>query len=241
MKRFAFIMVAAASAVAIAACASQDQTADRTSTDGPAKTAEKSVLADSKERVVVTGSLQKSEAKRPADGRADQLHAEALPSPPPPPSPYPAQAYRAAPSVGFDGSVAQSYPQPQPGDVDREKYEHKDINRVKLVAEEPVSTFSIDVDTAGYANVRRILNQGLLPPKDAVRIEELVNYFDYDYALPDSKAAPFSTSVQIAPSPWGKGRELMRIGVQGYDIPRDHRPPLNLTLLLDVSGSMNEP
>jgi Ca-activated chloride channel family protein len=238
MKRFAFVVLAAASAIAIAACASNDQTAE-TGQGGPTRTAEKpDADIKDKEAVVVTGSRQ---APKQSDGRADRLYAEAPPAPPPPPvaTVAPSPAYRAAPSFGFDGGVAQSYPQPRPGDIDREKYEHKDINRVKLVAEEPVSTFSIDVDTAGYANVRRFLNQGVLPPKDAVRIEELVNYFDYDYALPDSKAVPFSTSVQIAPSPWGKGRELMRIGVQGYDIPRDHRPALNLTLLLDTSGSMN--
>ncbi len=250
MKHSVFVLLAAASAVTIAACTSQDQSVSQARTDGPTKAVEKPELAASKDaaskdaaskdKVTVTGQRA---AGKPSEGRIDQLYAEAPPAPPPPPSasaPYPAPVYRAAPVVGFDGgSIAQSYPQPRPGDVDRERYEHKDINRVKLVAEEPVSTFSIDVDTAGYANVRRFLNNGVLPPKDAVRIEELVNYFDYDYALPDSKAVPFSTSVQLAPSPWGHGRELMRIGVQGYDIPRDRRPPLNLTLLLDTSGSMN--
>jgi len=133
----------------------------------------------------------------------------------------------------------QAAPQPMPGDVDTERYEDVEPNPVKLVAEEPVSTFSIDVDTASYANVRRYLNNGVLPPKDAVRVEELVNYFDYAYPLPEAGGDPFSTSVSLAPSPWAEGRELIQIGVQGYDIEPAERPPLNLTLLIDVSGSMS--
>jgi len=128
--------------------------------------------------------------------------------------------------------------QPMPGDVNRENYQDVPINGVKVVAQEPVSTFSIDVDTASYSNVRRMLNAGHLPPKDAVRIEEMINYFDYDYALPKSKAAPFETTVKVVPSPWSEGRQLMHVAVQGYDIAKDTRPPLNLTLLIDVSGSM---
>ncbi len=131
-------------------------------------------------------------------------------------------------------------PQPLPGDVNRENYEDVKINGVKLVAQEPVSTFSIDVDTSSYSNVRRMLNGGALPPKDAVRIEELINYFDYDYALPKSKNQPFETTVKIVPSPWSEGRQLMHVAVQGYDIKKEVRPPLNLTLLIDVSGSMGD-
>jgi Ca-activated chloride channel family protein len=232
MKRFAFIVLAAASAVAIAACASNEQRADNTPGNDPTSTAEKPD-ADLKDKVVVTGSLREAKTA-PGNGRGQFAYA-----PPPPPPPVAAAPLYAPRAYAFDGNIAQSYPQPLPGDIDREKYEHKDINRVKLVAEEPVSTFSIDVDTAAYSNVRRFLNNGVLPPKDAVRIEELINYFDYDYALPDSRAVPFSTSVQMAPSPWGKGRELMRIGIKGYDLPKGKRPPLNLTLLLDTSGSMN--
>jgi Ca-activated chloride channel family protein len=126
-----------------------------------------------------------------------------------------------------------------PGDVDRENYENVKINGVKVVAQEPVSTFSIDVDTASYSNVRRMLNQGYLPPKDAVRIEEMINYFDYGYDLPKSKEATFETTVKIVPSPWAEGKQLMHVAVQGYDIKADSRPPLNLTLLIDVSGSMS--
>lgn len=133
---------------------------------------------------------------------------------------------------------AQMAPQPRPGDIDRERYENIDPNPIHIVAEQPVSTFSIDVDTASYSNVRRMLNAGRLPPRDAVRIEELVNYFRYDYPLPQNRAQPFSTNVTVAPSPWAEGRQLVHIGLQGYNIVPRERPPLNLTLLIDVSGSM---
>jgi Ca-activated chloride channel homolog len=132
-------------------------------------------------------------------------------------------------------------PQPMPGDVDRENYQNVDANPIRIVAEEPVSTFSIDVDTASYSNVRRMLNEGRLPPQDAVRVEELINYFRYDYARPTSREQPFSTSVTVAPSPWAEGRQLVHIGLQGYNIVPRQRPPLNLVLLLDVSGSMAAP
>jgi len=141
---------------------------------------------------------------------------------------------------GVVGNYAQMAPQPMPGDVDRENYEDVDVNPVHMVAEDPVSTFSIDVDTASYANVRRMLTSGRLPPQDAVRTEELINYFRYDYPLPQTREQPFSTSVTVTPSPWAEGRQLVHIGLQGYNIVPRERPPLNLTLLLDVSGSMGE-
>ncbi|MEJ0059916.1 MAG: von Willebrand factor type A domain-containing protein [Terricaulis sp.] len=125
-----------------------------------------------------------------------------------------------------------------PGTVDRENYENVEINPIHQVADDPVSTFSIDVDTASYSNVRRMLNAGRLPPRDAVRIEELINYFDYDYRLPANRTTPFSTTVATAPSPWSEGHQLLHIGLQGYNIIPTERPPLNLVMLLDVSGSM---
>jgi Ca-activated chloride channel homolog len=103
----------------------------------------------------------------------------------------------------------------------------------------PVSTFSIDVDTASYANARRFLNQGQLPPKDAVRIEELINYFDYDYPQPDGEH-PFSVNVEVNTCPWNADHELARIGLQGRAIEWDDRPGSNLVFLIDVSGSMKD-
>ena len=125
--------------------------------------------------------------------------------------------------------------------VDTEKYPDATRNPVKQVAEEPVSTFSIDVDTASYANVRRFLNDDHLPPRDAVRVEELINYFDYGYQAPGAGDVPFSTHVSVTPSPWSEGREIVHIGLQGYDLREEERPPLNLVFLMDVSGSMNDP
>ncbi|RJP30499.1 MAG: VWA domain-containing protein [Phycisphaerales bacterium] len=113
-------------------------------------------------------------------------------------------------------------------------------NPFKRVSDEPLSTFSIDVDTASYANVRRHLNDGLLPPPDAVRVEEMVNYFNYDYPIPGQQH-PFSVTVDVAETPWMPEHRLVRIGLKGYEMTYDQRPASNLVFLLDVSGSMNQP
>jgi len=101
----------------------------------------------------------------------------------------------------------------------------------------PLSTFSIDVDTASYANVRRYLNDGQLPPKDAVRIEELINYFEYDYPQPVGDV-PFSVNTEVAAAPWNAKHKIVQIGLQGKKVSLDNVPPSNLVFLLDVSGSM---
>jgi Ca-activated chloride channel family protein len=137
--------------------------------------------------------------------------------------------------------VVSGYAPYQPGPVETERYPDASVNPVKRVAEQPVSTFSIDVDTASYSNVRRFLNEGQMPPRDAVRVEELINYFDYDYPLPQSRTEPFRPFVAVTPSPWNDGKRIVHIGLQGYDIPRTERPPLNLVFLVDVSGSMQGP
>jgi len=104
----------------------------------------------------------------------------------------------------------------------------------------PLSTFSIDVDTAGYSNLRRFLQGGQRPPRDAVRIEELVNYFPYHYEAPKNDQ-PFAASMEVASAPWNPTHRLVRIGLKGREIPESERPALNLVFLLDVSGSMDEP
>ena len=147
-------------------------------------------------------------------------------------------AVRARPAAGAAMNDQVVIMPPQPG-TENEKYAEFKDNPVKLVAEEPVSTFSIDVDTAAYSVVRRYLKDGVLPPKDAVRTEELVNYFNYDYALPDSKEQPFNADIALYGTPWDKGTQLIRIGLQGYDIPAETRPAANLVFLVDTSGSMN--
>jgi len=142
--------------------------------------------------------------------------------------------------VGFSqDKLAQLRPSSEP--TDRENYAHFDDNPIKRVSEHPVSTFSIDVDTGAYANVRRIINNGQLPQHDAVRVEEMINYFAYDYPLPDSFDPPFKVTTEIAPSPWNKKTHLLHIGIKGYDIPKDKLPPANLVFLVDVSGSMQSP
>ncbi|MEE8482621.1 MAG: VWA domain-containing protein [Acidiferrobacterales bacterium] len=122
--------------------------------------------------------------------------------------------------------------------VDRENYAHFDENRIKLVSEHPVSTFSIDVDTGSYANVRRLLNSGRLPRKDAVRVEEMINYFSYNYPLPQNNRTPFRVTTEIAPAPWNKNKHLLHIGIKGYNVAASKLPPANLVFLVDVSGSM---
>ena len=118
-----------------------------------------------------------------------------------------------------------------------EAYDHLVDNAFLDVRRNPLSTFSIDVDTASYANVRRFLNEGMLPPKDSVRIEEMVNYFDYDYAPPED-GVPFSAHVLVGDCPWTPEHRLARIGLKGWEMARDERPRSNLVFLIDVSGSM---
>jgi Ca-activated chloride channel homolog len=122
----------------------------------------------------------------------------------------------------------------------RETYSKQDELPVKAVAQEPVSTFSIDVDTASYANVRRFLQAGQLPPKDAVRVEEMINYFPYNYPN-QSSSRPFAVHTEIAPAPWGADKHLIRIGIKAQDLKAAALPAANLVFLVDVSGSMNEP
>lgn len=122
--------------------------------------------------------------------------------------------------------------------INRENYEHLDRNAIHLVSEEPVSTFSIDVDTGSYANVRRMLNDGYLPPQDAVRVEELINYFSYDYALPRNTKVPFSINTEVATTPWNPDTHLLQVGLKGFEVESADRPSANLVFLIDVSGSM---
>ena len=109
------------------------------------------------------------------------------------------------------------------------------------VADQPVSTFSVDVDTGAYSNVRRMLNQGQMPPEGAVRTEELINYFRYDYPLPQDRSRPFSVNTDMTTTPWNPETRLLRVGLRGYDLPRSQRPAANLVFLVDVSGSMSSP
>ena len=187
--------------------------------------------------------------------KAPEELAKAPPPPPPmvaPPSPTMTAAYAPQELVTVTGSrvrgdavaAERSYFVPPvivATDPGREQYDGKEVSPVKLTVVEPVSTFSVDVDTGAYANARRFLTQGMMPPKDAVRTEEMINYFRYDYAKPKDRSQPFTVTTDVAKSPWNQGSYLMRIGLRGYDIDSEERPPANLVFLMDVSGSMNSP
>lgn len=169
------------------------------------------------QEIVVTGqrrAMQQSvEMKRDAIGVVDSITASDIAS--------------------FSGAM------PHPGYEGNDRFESFEINPVRRVAEEPVSTFSADVDTASYSFVRRQLNAGVLPQKDAVRVEEMINYFDYAWPAANSRSQPFKPTVVVSDSPWGRGKKLVHIGIKGYEIPRGEQPDSNLVLLLDVSGSMS--
>ena len=124
--------------------------------------------------------------------------------------------------------------------MDTPTYPHLIENSFLTALNHPLSTFSIDVDTASYANVRRFLNEGRMPPPDAVRIEEMVNYFKYNYPQPRGED-PFAANIEIAGCPWNSEHRLVRIGLKGREIAQDKRPPSNFVFLIDVSGSMQPP
>ena len=126
------------------------------------------------------------------------------------------------------------------GTVGKDKFEKIKTNSLKLTKDEPVSTFSVDVDTASYSFMRSSLNRGLLPQKDSIRIEELINYFPYDYPQTDNRGQPFKVSTSVTPTPWNANTKLLHIGIKGYQLPKKDNPKSNLVFLLDTSGSMNQ-
>jgi Ca-activated chloride channel family protein len=133
------------------------------------------------------------------------------------------------------------HPPTMPVEQNHENYADKKTNPVYITADNPVSTFSVDVDTASYSNIRRLLNQGIWPTEGAVRIEEMINYFNYNYTAPQTTDQPFAIHTEVAASPWNPGTHLMRVALKGYQVAKDNLPPMNLVFLFDVSGSMNNP
>lgn len=165
-----------------------------------------------------------------------------------PPSPSPRM--QAAPSDSLRGLAVETLNNMAPSgqrdalimpESNTEAYAHADPNTLKVTADDPVSTFSIDVDTASYAVVRSSLIGGVMPPHDAVRIEEMINYFPYDYPAPAEGDAPFRSTVTVTDTPWNPDTQLVHIGIQGELPAVEDRPPLNLVFLIDTSGSMEHP
>ncbi|HYF30641.1 MAG TPA: von Willebrand factor type A domain-containing protein [Chitinophagaceae bacterium] len=146
-----------------------------------------------------------------------------------------------SPSIQLRGLVSTNdqYWRQAPGH-NTEGYDVIEENKFLGAIDNPLSTFSIDVDAASYSNVRRFLQVGQLPPAGAVRIEEMINYFKYDYPQPENEH-PFSINTEIAECPWNNKHKLAMIGLQGKKIPVDNLPPSNLVFLIDVSGSMDQP
>jgi Ca-activated chloride channel family protein len=172
-----------------------------------------------------------------ASDDAGAYRAQAAPAAPPPPSP--SMKRSAGPLAYARSQRAVVAPAPWlvvPPFTD--KFPDKEAGKAILVADQPVSTFSADVDTASYAFVRRLLSAGRMPPLEAVRVEEMVNYFPYRYAAPKSSRAPFAVTTEVMPSPWQAGNQLVHIAVRGYDLQQAQRPRANVVLLVDVSGSM---
>ena len=186
------------------------------------------------------------------------LHAPMAPPPPPPPPPPPSlPSFEPAPSADAAADMVVTGTRVAPPTVappprvmtsmgvraaeNRERYAGKEVATVQAVADAPVSTFGVDVDTGSYANVRRMLLKGEMPPQGAVRTEEMLNYFRYDYPLPRDRSKPFSITTDMTTTPWNGDTRLLRIGLRGYDVQREDRPPANLVFLVDVSGSMQDP
>ncbi|MCQ4165657.1 VWA domain-containing protein [Tahibacter harae] len=200
------------------------------------RTAATAAPADLRAKPSLEKSADKSEAKA---GRADpQALAYRLKSAVQPPAKPAAANYAGAPPPAGIALAAETARAPEQ-EANTERYQDHDDNPLQLTAENPVSTFSIDVDTGSYTNVRRMLNANQLPPADAVRAEEFLNYFDYGYAPPATRDTPFSVTTELAAAPWNAQRKLLLVGIKGYELPRSEVPPSNLVFLIDTSGSMN--
>ncbi len=210
-------------ALFIAGCANQEAKNAQSSAKNHNETEQKSPPAhksETVEKIVVSGSrMSDVHAVEYMQVRESQALMAA-----------PTMKKRIAPPPLADFAVPQN----------RDNYLPSDSNGVFQAATTPLSTFSVDVDTGSYANVRSYLNMGQQPPKDAVREEAFINYFDYAYSVPEDKSQPFASYTELAPAPWSDERHILRIGLQGYDLPVADRKPSNLVFLVDVSGSMHD-
>nr|WP_246617836.1 VWA domain-containing protein [Rhizobium populisoli] len=186
----------------------------------------------------VARQLNKPEAVGGTAKRAAEPSASLVPGPVPV---SPMMAERAPPPAAAPRYAPAKPDLLPPMEQSRDRFANADTNPLKSVATDPVSTFSVDVDTASYAFARRSLMEGHLPDPDSVRVEEMVNYFPYDWPRPQSATEPFRTTVTVTPTPWNTGTRLMQVAIKGYDTAPSAVPPANLVFLIDVSGSMNAP
>ncbi len=193
----------------------------------------------------------KEEAAGQASDQATQDMAAEIAAAPPPPSERAGPSRMALtrqkvaepraltmPSAAPQVIAPEPYPVPA---ENRDRVEAFNSNPVRTVQESPVSTFSIDVDTASYAFVRRSLKEGVVPDPDSVRVEEMINYFPYDWAGPESAEVPFNSTVTVMSTPWNENTRLMHVAIKGYEIEHAQKPRSNLVFLIDTSGSMEEP
>ena len=213
---------------------------ETSSSDGQAKR-ENGTLKDYANKKTVPEALP---APPPAPAEVDQLaaggraNAQALAT---------AMQSAQAPAGVVADSKLMVQPSPLPTDQmlpqeeNRDRIETFKTNPVHETAQDPVSTFSIDVDTASYSFVRRSLKEGSLPQPDSVRVEEMINYFPYDWKGPDAAATPFNSTVTVMPTPWNEHTKLMHVAIKGFDVKPAEQPKANLVFLIDVSGSMDEP
>ncbi|RVC07046.1 VWA domain-containing protein, partial [Mesorhizobium sp. M7A.F.Ca.CA.002.15.2.1] len=211
---------------------------------------------DATDAPVAPASPQKSESTV-ASGAAQQNALErgvlAEPAPPAPTGEFALDGAVSAPSTSRARMPAESKlmapqqpstlpaDQMQPQPENRDRIEDFKTNPVHAALEDPVSTFSIDVDTASYSFVRSSLKQGTLPQVDTVRVEEMINYFPYDWKGPESASTPFNSTVSVMPTPWNTHTRLMHVAIKGFDVKPTEQPKANLVFLIDVSGSMDEP
>jgi Ca-activated chloride channel family protein len=200
----------------------------------------KEIAVDENKATTVSVSLRTE--KNPAEPDTSAVVQEMTIIGVPPPGSKCYEATRVAADCATGGIVAGYSVHTEIGteEFNTESYDKINENNFKDVTTNPLSTFSVDVDRASYSNVRRFLNENTLPYKDAVRIEELINYFDYDYPQPVN-GDPFSVTLEMGACPWNGGHELVLIGIQGKEVASTQIPPSNLVFLIDVSGSMEDP
>ncbi|ERP93556.1 von Willebrand factor, type A [Labrenzia sp. C1B10] len=254
------LLISSASLVTIAFAGIASQTIDwqelGKKLTSPAEEAGRMTIAGERDDDASVSTTQRRKQEESHSVIADISRPAAAPQPAPAPAPVPAFQDRLmigseaatgglmSLSSGSGGSaprkVAQSEPPAMPAvqPADRERFASAEVNPLKRTSAEPVSTFSVDVDTASYSYVRSTLSGGRLPNPDAVRVEEMVNYFDYSYPVPEKGGHPFSTNVSVIDTPWNEHTRLMQVGIQGHKVPLDDLPPQNLVFLIDTSGSM---